>query len=135
MLVFAVLLAVVGTASGAAQSPPSQEKPAPKPVAIAGKWAMTLEISGMGPASTSLDLKQDGEKITGAYTGRYGTFPLQGTLKARALTFAFTMNADGTEVTMSFAGEVAEDAQSMKGTATIAGLGDATWTAVRAKTY
>ena len=116
-----------------AQAPPAQEKPAARTAAVAGKWAMTLDISGVGPATPTLELKQDGEKITGTYTGRYGTFPLKGTLKGRAVTFDFTMNADGTDVSMSFAGEVSEDNLAMKGTASIVGLGEATWTARKEK--
>ncbi len=106
--------------------------PAPKAPDLTGKWTMSLELS-IGPATTALDLKQDGEKITGTYTGRYGTSPLQGTLKGRALQFAVQLNAEGQDVTMNFSGEVAADAQSMKGQATIEGLGDATWTARRDK--
>jgi hypothetical protein len=114
------------------QSLTSPAKPAAAPSTIAGKWVMSLDISGMGAATPTLDLRQDGEKISGTYTGRYGTYPLQGTLKDRKLTFAFTMNAEGTDVTMSFAGDVAEDG-SLKGTAEIPGLGSATWTARREK--
>ena len=124
---------VKGSEIPEAQAPPAQEKPAARTAAVAGKWAMTLDISGVGPATTALELKQDGEKITGTYTGRYGTFPLKGTLKGRTLTFEFTMNADGTDVSMSFAGEVSEDNLSMKGTANIVGLGDANWTAKKEK--
>ena len=50
-----------------------QQKPPAKAVSIAGKWAMTLDIPNMGSAETALDLKQDGEKITGTYTGSYKT--------------------------------------------------------------
>jgi len=113
----------------------SAQTPAPAPakaVNIAGKWTMSLELS-IGTATPALDLKQDGEKITGTYTGRYGTFPVKGTLKDRALEFSVQMNAEGQDVTMSFSGEVAADAQTMKGQASIEGLGDATWTAKRDK--
>ena len=113
----------------------SAQTPTPAPtkaINIAGKWTMTLDLS-IGQATPALDLKQDGEKITGTYTGRYGTFPLKGTLKERALEFSVQMNAEGQDVTMSFSGEVAADAQSMKGQASIEGLGDATWTAKRDK--
>jgi hypothetical protein len=112
------------------QGTPSPAKPGSAAGSIAGKWAMSLDISGMGAATPTLDLRQEGEKISGTYTGRYGTYPLQGTLKDRKLNFAFTMNAEGTDVTMSFAGEVTEDG-SLKGTAEIPGLGSATWTAKR----
>jgi hypothetical protein len=99
-------------------------------VNVAGKWAVTLEM-GMGTATPGLDLKQDGAKITGMYTGRYGSFPLEGSLKGRVIAFSFTMSAEGQSVTMSYTGEVAADAQSMKGTASLGEMGDATWSAKR----
>lgn len=114
------------------QNTPDPTKPGSTSATLTGKWVMSLDISGMGAATPTLDLRQDGEKISGTYTGRYGTYPLQGTLKDRNLTFAFTMNAEGTDVTMSFAGDVAQDG-TLKGTAEIPGLGSATWTAKREK--
>jgi hypothetical protein len=116
-----LLALVLGVAGPAGQDPP-------KTVSVTGKWTMTLEMS-IGTATPVLDLKQDGTKITGTYTGRYGTFELQGTLKARLIEFSFPMTAEGQSVTMTFSGEVAPDGQAMKGTATISELGDATWTA------
>jgi hypothetical protein len=38
------------------------------------------DVAGHGHART-LELKQDGEKVTGTYTGRYGPFAVQGTVK------------------------------------------------------
>jgi hypothetical protein len=119
---------------GASMSPlgsPGQAPPDKKSVPnVAGKWAMTLEMS-MGTATPALDLKQDGTKITGTYTGRYGTFELTGSLKNHVIAFSFTMNAEGQAVTMSFEGEVSSDAQSMRGTASLADMGEATWSAKR----
>ena len=104
----------------------AQSKPAPPPT-LTGKWAVTLEMQS-GTANPTLELKQEGEKITGTYTsGRYGKFPLTGTLKGRALRFSCTMNAEGTEVVLAFAGEVAEDFQTIKGDADLGGAGEATW--------
>ncbi len=93
---------------------------------------MTLEMS-MGTGTPTLDLKQDGEKITGTYSGRYGTFPLEGSLKERAIRFSVTMTAEGQSVEVSFTGELAQDGQTMKGTAVLGELGDATWNAKREK--
>jgi hypothetical protein len=92
----------------------------------------SLEMS-MGTGTPTLELKQDADKITGTYTGRYGTFQLEGKLKGRYIEFAFTMVAEDQSVEMSFAGEVAPDGQTMKGTAVLGELGDATWTAKREK--
>ena len=93
---------------------------------------MTLEME-IGTGTPTLDLKQDGEKITGTYTGRYGKFALEGKLKERTIEFAVNMTAEGQAVTMNFSGQVSEDAKTMKGQATISELGDATWTATRDK--
>ena len=105
-------------------------KPAPVP-SLTGKWTMSLEVP-TGTATPTLEIVQDGQKISGSYQGRYGKFPITGTLKEKALLFTFTMTAEGQEVVMSFSGEVAADAQSMKGTAEMPGLGEATWSAKRA---
>ena len=71
------------------------------------------------------------QKITGTYTGRYGESQLKGTLKGRDARVCVHDDAEGQSATMSFRGEVAADGQSMKGDATLEGLGDATWTATR----
>ena len=110
------------------QAKPDSAQTDKVPVAVAGKWAMTLELS-MGTSTPGLELKQDAAKITGIYTGRYGSFPLEGTVKGRTIAFSFTMSAEGQSVTMTFQGEVAADALSMKGTATLGEMGEATWTA------
>src|SRR5262245_60484535 len=88
-----------------AQEPPKKPDP-PKPLDIAGKWTMTLQME-IGTANPALVFKQDSEKLTGTYTGRYGTFPFKGTLKAREIEFSFQMDTDGGQTTMSFSGEVA----------------------------
>lgn len=132
----AMAMASVAVTLGA-QTPPPQQSPTPKPtptpaLTIAGKWTMTLEMQ-MGTGTPTLDLVQQGEKVTGTYEGRYGKSALTGTLKNRVLEFSFTMNAEGTEVVMSFRGEVAADFKTMKGEADLGGMGDATWTAKRAE--
>ena len=117
---------------------PPQSKPEQKPddkktpLAIAGKWAMTLEMA-MGNGTPALELKQDGEKITGTYTGRYGAAPLVGTLKDHAVAFKVNINAEGTDVEMVFTGEVSPDGTAMRGDASLGPAGDATWTARKLK--
>ena len=100
---------------------------------MAGKWTLTL-VTEQFTATSGLELKLDGEKITGSYvSSRYGSFPLEGTLKGRAIEFAFTLNAEGSTVAMSFKGEVAADGQTMKGKASLGDMGEATWAAERPK--
>ena len=107
------------------------QKPA-APATVTGKWQVTLEMQA-GTASPTLDLKQEGEKLTGVYEGRYGKFPLNGTVKARKIEFVFKMNADGADVVMTYSGEIAADFLTMKGVAQLDQMGEANWTAKRAE--
>jgi hypothetical protein len=136
-----LLLACIGLGSAtftstslSAQDPPKPAPaPAAKPIDIAGKWAMAM-VTSMFNANVALEFKQDAEKLTGTYTGRYGQSPLQGTLKKNAIEFVVTIDAEGTQTKMTFWGEVSADGQTIaKGTAEIEGLGDVTWTAGRVK--
>jgi hypothetical protein len=132
-MLLVVTLILTCTLAAQAQPPKSEQKPGGKPpVNIAGNWSMTLEMQ-MGTGTPTLVLKQDAEKITGSYTGRYGTFALEGTIKERTIVFSFAMAAEGESVVMTFTGEVAADAQTMKGTAILGEMGEATWSAKRDK--
>ena len=112
-------------------SPATTPSPAPAPT-VTGKWTMTLEMT-MGTATPTLDLVQQGEKITGTYEGRYGKYNLTGTLKKNVIEFSFTMNAEGTETLMAFKGQVAADLKSMHGAGELGGMGEISWSAVPAK--
>jgi hypothetical protein len=132
-LVASVVLLVAWVAAfGSAGQAQGKDQKAQAPIDVTGKWTMTLEMS-MGTATPALDLKQDGETISGTYTGRYGTDELHGTLKDRAIRFSFVMGSADQSVTMSFAGEVAADGQTMKGTADLGEMGAAAWSATRDK--
>jgi hypothetical protein len=110
------------------------QAPAQKPAltSVTGKWNVTLEMQA-GTASPTLDLTQQGEKLTGVYEGRYGKFPLTGTVKAGKIDFTFKMNAEGTDVVMNYTGAVAADFLTMKGVAQLDQMGEANWTAKRAE--
>ncbi len=127
-----VLLVLVALLGATAVTAVAYQTPA-KPAAVAGKWTVTLEIESIN-ATSGLELKQDGEKLTGSYiSSRYGPVPLQGAIKDRAIEFTFKLNAEGTEVPMAFKGEVATDGLTMKGRASIAEMGEGSWTAKREK--
>lgn len=138
IVVPALVLALGTSATLGAQTPPPQQSPAPKPSpspapTIAGKWTMSLEIP-MGTATPALEFVQQGEKVTGTYEGRYGKWPVTGVLKNRVLEFSVTMNAEGTETTLSFRGELSEDFKTiLKGVADLGGMGEGAWTAKRAE--
>lgn len=120
-LVVAMSLAVV------AQANSPQDKPAPT-AQVAGKWQVSLEME-VGTASVVMVFKQEGEKLAGTYTGRYGEYPLVGTVTGRKLDFVVTINAEGTETKMHFIGELDPAGSVIKGSADLGGMGEAGWIA------
>ena len=102
-----------------------------EPAKVDGKWNVLLQLETI-TGHPVLTLKQDGEKITGTYEGRYGPSPLEGTVKEKNIAFAVTFNAEGTQTTGVFRGTV--DGATMGGSVEFEGAGSGTWSAVRAKT-
>jgi len=99
-----------------------------EPAKVAGVWSFSVELA-VGTGHPTVTLKQEGEKITGTYDGRYGPAPLEGTVKDRKIEFTVSMTAEGTAVTGVFTGTVQDD--GMTGTVDFDGAGDGTWTAVK----
>lgn len=123
-------MAVALVVAGAAATSIAQK--APEAVNLTGKWPMTLEME-VGNASPVLVFKQDAEKLTGTYTGRYGEYGLVGKVAGRKVEFVVTINAEGTETRMSFTGELDTTGDVLKGNADLGGMGQATWFAKREK--
>jgi hypothetical protein len=128
LIVAAVVLVSMGTwaATAFAQKTPEAA------VNLTGKWSMQLEMS-VGTSNPVLVFKQDAEKLTGTYTGRYGESQLVGKVDGRKLEFVVTINAEGTENRMSFTGELTPAGDVIKGNADLGGMGEATWLAKREK--
>jgi hypothetical protein len=101
-----------------------------EPANVAGKWNVTLELSSI-TGHPVITLKQEGEKLTGTYAGRYGESALTGTVKDKDISFTVTMVAEGTQTQGVFAGKV--DGDTMGGEVSFEGAGDGTWSAVRVK--
>ena len=98
------------------------------PANIAGQWQFTVELA-VGTGRPLVTFKQDGEKITGTYEGRYGKSALEGTVKENHVEFTISVVAEGTTVSGAFAGDIEKD--GMSGTVEYEGAGDGTWSAVR----
>jgi hypothetical protein len=94
------------------------------PANVAGKWNVTV-TSGTDNASQTIDLQQDGNKISGTFKGPRQSGPLEGTVDGNNIKFHVK-----TRVPLDYTGTVNGD--SMKGTMSGRGKsGD--WTATRAK--
>src|SRR5258705_13316638 len=98
-------------------------------VDVTGKWAFAVETAA-GAGTPTITLKQDGEKLTGHYSGQLGEADLTGTIKGADFTFKFTVDAQGNLLDVTYTGTV-ESKDALKGKLSIAGLADGTFTAKR----
>ena len=95
---------------------------------ITGSWAFTVETA-MGTGNPTFTFKQDGENLTGHYSGMLGEADLTGTVKGNAITFSFKISAEGMEGVVTYSGTAEKG--SMKGKAKFGDLGDGAFTAKR----
>ena len=102
----------------------------PEPAKVEGKWNVTLQLESI-TGHPVINLKQDGEKITGTYEGRYGPSELKGTIKEKEIEFSVAIVAEGSRTEGAFGGTV--DGDSMGGTVEFEGAGEGTWSATRVK--
>ncbi len=100
------------------------------PAKVAGKWNVSLQLESITGHPVIL-LKQDGEKLTGTYEGRYGPSELKGSIKDNDIEFSVSFVAEGMHTEGNFGGTV--DGDSMSGDCTFEGAGEGTWSAKRVK--
>ena len=101
-----------------------------EPANVAGKWNVTMQLESITGHPVIL-LKQDGEKLTGTYEGRYGQSELKGSIKEKEIEFTVSIVAEGMQTQGVFAGTVNGD--TMSGDVSFEGAGDGTWSATRVK--
>lgn len=93
---------------------------------ISGKWIMDVRLEA-GSGTPSFDLTQEGETITGTYTGQLGEAPVTGTIKDNNIELNIKVAAMGQEIAMLYTGILKEDG-GMKGTVKIGQFGEGTFT-------
>ena len=96
---------------------------------VTGKWAFAVETSA-GSGTPTITLKQDGEKLTGHYSGQLGEADLAGTVKGQDISFKFSVDAQGNMLDFVYTGTI-ESKDTLKGKVSIVGLGEGTFTAKR----
>lgn len=101
-----------------------------KKVDVTGTWELTIETP-QGTSNPTAILKQDGESLTGTYKGRMGEVALKGSVKGSDIKFEFTVNAQGTDLTITYTGKV--DGDSMSGTVEFGSFGSGNWSGKRKK--
>ena len=113
-----MLVAAMSAVRGAAQAK----------VDITGKWAFNVETAA-GAGTPSMTFKQDGDKLTGHYSGQLGESDLTGTVKGGEVSFTFNIDAGGTAIKATYTGTADKD--DIKGKVVLEGLGEGTFTAKR----
>lgn len=94
---------------------------------ISGTWSFTVETQA-GTGNPVFVFEQQGEKLTGTYTGLLGKAQLNGTVKGDKIQFEFTASYEGQSIRCRYSGTI-ESPTRMKGTVEFAELGTGTWTA------
>jgi hypothetical protein len=103
---------------------------APAKIDVTGVWLFEVQTEA-GTGTPQVTFKQDGEKLTGHYSSSVlGEAELAGSIKGAAIEFTVAASVQGNSVTVTFTGTV-DDANSMKGKVSFAGLGEGTFTGKR----
>jgi hypothetical protein len=131
----AALVAAISTPLVAQQAPPAPAKPdaktdaKPAP-ALPGKWAMSVDTPN-GGRQVTMTLALEGKKVTGTLVSDEGETALAGEYVDNKLSFAITMEANGSSLQIGFTGAFKDDG-SLAGTMDF-GQGAMNWTAQRMK--
>ncbi len=96
---------------------------------ISGKWVFQVE-TGAGSGSPNFTFEQQGEALTGTYSGLLGQAKLKGTVKGTQVEFTFDVEGDAGKATVEYKGTVESDTK-MKGTVKLGSFGDGTWTGTK----
>jgi len=100
-------------------------------VDVTGKWALEVTTDAGGTTTPTVELKQQGEKLSGHYSSAtLGEAEVTGTVKGQQITFSFTAGGAGQSAEVTYSGTV-EGKDSMKGTISIPGLAEGTFTGKR----
>ena len=96
---------------------------------ITGTWDFAVE-TGQGSGNPAFTFKQDGEKLTGTYSGLFGKAEVAGTVKGDAVEFAFEVSVQGQTAKLRYTGRI-ESPTRMKGEVSLGELGNGTWSATK----
>ena len=97
---------------------------------VAGKWTLAVQFD-QGSGAPTVVFEQDGETLSGTYTGQFGEFPLEGTFKDGKIAFRVSVNVQGQDLVFAYAGTLDTDG-TLKGTVDLGGMATGTWTGKKA---
>jgi hypothetical protein len=92
---------------------------------LTGKWLLDVQTDA-GTGTPTVTLKQDGDKLSGHYSGQLGEAELTGSVKGSDFKFSFSGDLQGQKFTVTYTGTAEKD--TMKGTLDLAGMATGTFT-------
>ena len=95
---------------------------------VSGTWKLTVSTTA-GTGTPTLVLVQQGEMLTGTYTGRFGESPIKGTFKDGAIVFSFEASGPMGSAHVTYNGTVEDD--TMSGTMQMGEMAGGTFTGNR----
>jgi len=97
---------------------------------VAGKWNLSVQFD-QGSGAPVVVFEQDGQTLSGTYTGQFGEFPLEGTLKDGKISFRVKVTVEGQDLVFAYSGSLESDG-TLKGTVDLGGMATGTWTGEKA---
>jgi hypothetical protein len=102
---------------------------APGRTNLTGAWTLTVNIGEEKTAS--LNLRQEGDRLTGSMQGPLGQAEIANASISNEVRFTVVLNIDGQTKEATFAGAVAGSGNEIRGAVTIEGRAPGTFTATR----
>jgi hypothetical protein len=95
---------------------------------VSGGWELTVETP-QGAANPTIDITQDGEKLSGTYTGRLGKSELHGSVKGNEIRFSVKLTVRDQDFIVTYTGRI--EGGSMSGTVQFGDSSSGKWSARR----
>jgi len=98
---------------------------------ISGTWKFSVDLDGGGHGEPTFVLKQEGEKLTGTYSGPLGEYKVTGTVTGAKAVFGFDYKLDGQSGKATYTATI-EGPTKMAGTIEFSDNGErGKWTATK----
>lgn len=97
---------------------------------LTGRWQLAV-VTDNGTGYPILELKQEGERVTGSYTSNaMGNRTISGTVRGDTLSFVLSASGAGEGVVLTYTARIVTP-DSLNGSVDFAGMGGATFTGRR----
>jgi len=99
-------------------------------VDISGEWVFSVDLEDGGHGDPTFVFKQQGEKLTGNYSGPLGDQTVTGTVKGDTAVFGFEFSREGQTIKATYTAAITSPVR-MNGTVEIGTGNRGKWTAIK----